>query len=523
MAKARHSENSMKGQVLYNWPRGWCENRLRLSENPHVQDDQYDVAIIGAGVVGCALAFHLSQYRLRILLLDKNHDVGEGTSKANSAIIHTGFDAKPGTLESELVTRASRQWPAVAKALKIPLKQTSALVLALTEEENELLPGLLDKSFQNGVEDVQLLSGDEARALEPNISKEVKGALRVEKESIIDPFTTCVAFAEVAVSNGASLILGLKVESLSNSDTGLKTLHCGNRTQFKARYVVNAAGLGSTAIGESYGAKPLDINPRRGQFLVYDKTAGNSVSRILLPVPNPKTKGILISPTVFGNIIAGPTAEDLPLDSSSAPETTLEGLTLIKSGASRLYPKIEEEPAISAYAGLRCHCQQGQYQITFNDGLKGVVSLTGIRSTGLTVSIALAEYIRNGLENECGLDCQPDGEAVSIRAENTSPGWILPRPFEDAEQLLQHPDYANMLCFCEQISRQEIIDAIHSPLSPRSIDALRRRTRAATGRCQGFYCLIRIAELISEITGTDLNHITRKGPGSEIIKDLASK
>lgn len=513
----------MKGQVLFNWPRGWCENKLRLSENRGVQDELYDIAIIGAGVVGCALAFHLSRFQLRILLLDKNHDVGEGTSKANSAIIHTGFDAKPGSLESELVTKASHQWPTMADALKIPFRQTSALVLALTDEENALLPDLLKKSVQNGVEDVRLLSGDEARALEPHISDEVKGALWVERESIIDPFTTCIALTEVAVNNGVNLILGLKVVSLSNADTGIKTVHCENETQFRARYIVNAAGLGSTTIGKSYGAKPFDINPRQGQFLVYDKTAFSGVSRILLPVPNPQTKGILISPTIFGNIIAGPTAEDLPFDTSSRPETTSAGLALIKSGAARLYPRIENEPAISAYAGFRSHCQQGQYQITFNDGLSGIVTLTGIRSTGLTVSIALAEYIRKGLEDECGLVCQEDDQAVSNRSETAWPGWEQPRPFANNERLLQNPDYADMICYCEQISRQEVIDAIHSPLSPRSIDALRRRTRVATGRCQGFYCLIRIAELLSEVTGTDLNHITKKGPGSEIVGNLSGK
>ncbi len=523
MAKAWHSQISIKGQVLYDWPKGWCENKLRLSENDDAQDVLYDVAIIGAGVVGCALAYHLSQYQLKILLLDKNHDVGEGTSKANSAIIHTGFDATPGTLESRLVTRASHMWPGVAKELKIPMQQSSAMVLALTKEEETLLPELLKKSIQNGVEDVRLVSGDEARKLEPNISEAVKGALCVDRESIIDPFTTSVAFAEIAVINGANLILGLTVTSISNTETGDKSLHSSGGRQFKARTVVNAAGLGSTTIGRSYGAKPLDINPRRGQFLVYDKTASSAVSRILLPVPNPKTKGILISPTIFGNIIAGPTAEDLPFNEASTPETTPEGMALIKSGAARLYPRILSEPPISAYAGLRCHCQQGQYQITYNDGLEGVVTLTGIRSTGLTVSVALAETVREGLENECGLDCKPDENAIHGRHESARPGWVIPRPFENNEKLRENPDYAHIVCFCEQISRQEVINAIHSPLSPRSIDAIRRRTRSASGRCQGFYCLIGIAQMISESTGTELNYITKKGPGSEIIMDSINR
>ncbi len=507
----------MKGNVYYNWPKGWCEETLRLADDTDFGNDPFDVAIIGAGVVGCALAWHLSHYQLRVLLVDKNHDVGEATSKANSAIIHTGFDAAPGTLESRLVTKASRMWPAVAEAMKIPFRQTAAMVLAMTDDEKELLPKLLEKSHQNGVEDVRLLAADQVRELEPGVSEQVKGALYVDRESIIDPFASCYALAEVAVINGVDLVLGLPVESVTAAGDGIKTLNCSGNRRFNSRYVVNAAGLGSTTLSSSYGALPLDINPRRGQFLIYDKTTGSRVNRILLPVPNPITKGILVAPTIFGNVIVGPTAEDLPFDPASVPETTSEGIESIRSGAAILFPGINQEPAIGTYAGLRCNCTQGQYQIAFNDGIEGIVTLTGIRSTGLTVSIALAEYIREGLENECGLVCQPDDSAVSSRAETSRPGWSQPRPFEDEQRLTENRDYADMICFCEQISRQEVIDAIRSPLSPRTIDAVRRRTRATTGRCQGFNCLINIARLISENSGTNLERITKKGPGSELI------
>lgn len=507
----------MAGRVYYNWPEGWCEEWLRLPERDDSGFDPYDVTIIGAGVVGCALAWQLSRCGLRILMLDKNHDVGEGTSKANSAIIHTGFDAEPGTLESRLVTKASQMWPRIADEMKIPLRRVSAMVLAMDADELSLLPKLLQKSRQNGVTDVQLLTPMEAKEKEPGLADELRGALWVERESIIDPFASCYAFAETALRNGVDIVLGMAVKSVSRSSDGLNKIHCAGGRRFSSRIVINAAGLGSTTIGNSYGARPLDVNPRRGEFLVFDKTAGNHLQHILLPVPNPKTKGILVSPTIFGNVIAGPTAEDLPYNESMVPETTAEGLEMIRSGATRLLPGITREPVISAYAGLRCNCLQGQYQIAFNDGRAGVVTLTGIRSTGLTVSVALAEYIREGLESECGLDCTINETAVTSRSDVNRPGWANSRPFEDPDRLAARPEYGDMICYCEQISRGEILDALHSPLAPRTVDGIRRRTRCATGRCQGFNCLVSLAGLISDVTGIDLHRITRKGPGSELI------
>jgi glycerol-3-phosphate dehydrogenase len=503
--------------VFYHWPKGWCEEELRLPETSEMSNNTYDVVILGAGVVGCALAYKLSQYDLRLLIIDKNHDVGEGTSKANSAIIHTGFDSKPGTLESQLVVRASSLWPEYSQRLRIPLRKTSALVLAMNQEEKDLLPTLLDQSLKNGVRDIKIISGEEVMELEANVSPQVVGALSVERESIIDPFATPIAYAEVAVVNGATLILGLEVRSVDTSNGDLKTINCSDGWQFKARHVINAAGLGSPAIGETYQAKRFEINPRRGQLVIYDKIVSNRVTRILLPMPTPITKGILIAPTIFGNLIAGPTAEDLPEGMSYATETTAEGLELIRTGVLKLCPGLAEEPVISSYAGLRCNCKQGQYQVQFNDGHRGIVTLTGIRSTGLTSSIALAEYIVDRMHSECGLERVPDRSAIDFRPKEAMAGWDTPRPYEDPERLRRNPDYALMVCFCEQISRGEIIGAANSPLKPRTIDAIRRRTRAATGRCQSFYCFATLAEIISRHVGVQMDRITKKGPGSEII------
>lgn len=521
MAEAWNSGLEIKGEASYNWPEGWCEDGLLWRYNAGSVQEPYDVAIVGSGVVGCALAYLLSQYKLRVLLIDRNHDVGEGTSKGNSAIVHTGFDATPGTLESRLVTRASRLWPDLSRRLKIPFKTPSALLLAVDEEQKQLLSRMYDRSLANGVDDIEILSGDEAKELERNVTPEVRGALLVKRESIVDPFTTCVAYAEVALLNGTDVVLGLDVVAVSTSANGLKTILGREGQELRAKYVINAAGLGSTALAQTYQGRKFDTNPRRGQFFIYDKLAFGQLNHILLPVPTEKTKGILITPTIFGNVIVGPTAEDLPSEDAFSWETTSAGLAAVQKGASRLYPGLSNEPAIASYAGLRCNCAQGSYQINFNDGREGIVTLTGIRSTGLTSSIALAEYVIQGLADHCGMDLAADTAAENSRPEEAWPEWASPRPYEVEKKLKHHPDYARLVCHCEHISKQEIINALDSPLHPRTIDAIKRRTRTTSGRCQGGYCGTHIAEIISHHCGIGLDKITKKGPGSEILPPVS--
>lgn len=495
----------VRGTVTYGAPAG-----QDAIETP------YDVAIIGAGVVGCALAYELSQYALRVAVVDRNHDVGEGTSKANSAIIHTGFDARPGTLESELVTRASREWPELARALRIPFAQTSALLVAVTDEQAHKLPALRERALHNGVDDVERLSADAARALEPNLTPAVCGALLIPRESIIDPFTVSIAYAEVALQNGVDIFLGVEVASIDR-DAAVKRIVCaGGSLIIPARRVINAAGLGSRDLAVTYGGERFDTNPRRGQFVIYDRHASALIRRILLPIPTERSKGMLVAPTIFGNILAGPTAEDLPPGASDATHTTVAGLTRVKHSAELLCPALGDQPVIAAYAGLRCNCAQGSYWIRFNDGHPGVVTVSGVRSTGLSSSIALARHIIAGMAERCGLELRPDARAVRARSADSMPGWWR-RPYDHAEQVEARPDYGKIVCACEHISLGEIIDALDSPLAPRTLDAIKRRTRALTGRCQAFQCGIPVARIIHEHCGVALDRVTKRGPGSEIV------
>ena len=509
--------SSRQGKILYDWPGEGCESSLKFLDSAQLGPQPYDIAIVGAGVVGCTLAYRLSQFQLRVLLIDKNFDVGEGSSKGNSAILHTGFDATPGSLESKLVTQASRRWPVLAEKLKIPYDSCGAVLLAIDDEQEAQLPNIHKKALVNGVDDVRLLVPSEVRELEPNAPEYVRGGLLVPRESIADPFAASIAFAEVALTNGVDLLLGASIAAVENPSGAVKTLVTSSEKRITTRILINAAGLGSRALADCYAGQPFDINPRRGQFLIFDKFCRPLIGRILLPVPTPQTKGVLVIPTIFGNLIAGPTAEDLPLDSPVATCTTSEGLQQVLVGATRLFPRLQGQPVIGTYAGARCNCAQGSYLIRYNDPHPGILTVTGIRSTGFTSSPALAEYLIQGLADNCELKLEEKPDAVDSRPDRAWPGWWR-RPFENTELVKREPDYGRIICTCENVSRGEVIDALESPLKPRTLDAVKRRTRVLMGRCQAFECLVPVAEIISSHCRIPLKRVTKNGPGSELLK-----
>ena len=503
-----------RGRLFYNWPPGACEEALRFTSAGQLGGEPYDVVIVGAGVVGCGLAYRLSMYDLRVLLVDRLHDVGEGTSKANSALIHSGYDAKPGSLESELLHEAEADWPGLAARLKIPLDPVGGIMMAVTDEQERQLEANEKNAHANRVADVRILSADEIREREPNASSSVRGGLLVPGESLADPFMASIAFAEIALANGVDILLGAEIAGveLGQARHHLVTTD-GHR--LPARRIVNAAGLGSRRLADGYGGGAFDINPRRGQFLLFDKSARPLVQHILLPVPTAHTKGVLVSPTIFGNLLAGPTAEDLPLDDPAATHTTVDGIRRVLEGGSRLVDGLTRQPIIATYAGARCACSQGSYVIRYNDGAPGVVTLTGVRSTGLTTSISLARHLVDGMQKELGLELSPDTDALDSRPESAWPGWWR-RPFENGATDAR-ADHGCAVCFCELISEGEIRDALDSPLRPRTMDALKRRTRALTGRCQGFDCQVSLAEIVSGHTGIGIAQLTKNGPGSELV------
>lgn len=508
-----------RGKVFYRWSGEAASPMEAAVVDDRPQREPYDVAIVGAGVVGCALAFELSKYQLRVVVLEKKYDVGEGTSKANSALIHTGFDETPGSLESTLVTEAAREWPQLAVQLKTPLKQIGGLLLALDDQQARELPKLHERAQANGVESY-IVDQAEVLQMEPHVTPSVCGGLVVPDEGIVDPFAVPIAFAELAVANGVDFLFGIDVVAVDDPGATVKKIVARQGETFQTRTIVNAAGLGSRAVANCYQGESFDINPRRGQFLIYDRNTLPLVQRVLLPVPTAHTKGKLVTPTIFGNLLAGPTAEDLSLDDPEATSTTVNGLAEVRAAAEKTCPGLAEHDPIASYAGARCHCAQGSYTIRMDDGgHRGILTITGVRSTGLTSSPTLASHVVERMVGAQWLSLTPDPAARVERAESCWPGWWK-RPWEDADRIARQPDYGRMVCYCELISQQEIVDALESPLCPRTLDAIKRRSRVLTGRCQGFNCLIRTADIVGRHIGAELGEVTKQGPGSTLLPSV---
>jgi glycerol-3-phosphate dehydrogenase len=443
--------------------------------------DVFDVAVIGAGVVGCAVARELSAHELSVVLIEARGDVGDVTSKANTAILHTGFDATPETLESRLVARGSALLRDYAAQTGIPVERTGAVLVAWTDEEAELLSTLRRKAERNGYHDCRLLDADEVYAAIPALAAGAKAGLTVPDESIICPWTTTLAYATDAVARGTALLLDHHVQDVNVNDehTVLQT----SSGEILARWVVNAAGLGADVIDAAFGHERFTVVPRRGELLVFDKLASRLVDCIVLPVPSSRGKGVLISPTIYGNVMLGPTAEDLTDRTDTS--TSEAGLQSLLAKGRALMPDLLDEDVTASYAGLRAATEHGDYVVEV-DATQRYLLLGGIRSTGLSASLAIAEHVR-ALLVEAGLAAQRRDE-LPPPPQMPTIGERFERPYQRADLIEQDAAYGAIVCFCERVTEGEIRDALVSVIPPHDLDGLRRRTRATMGRCQGFYC-----------------------------------
>jgi glycerol-3-phosphate dehydrogenase len=454
----------------------------------------YDVAIIGAGVVGAAVARELSRYQLSCALLEAGPDVGVGTSKANTAIWHTGFDAKPGTLESRLLRRSYTLLTAYMDEAGIPIERLGAILIAWNDEQLAALPGIRDRAHQNGVAEVRLMSVAEIAQREPHINTGALGGLYVPGESIFCPFTLPLALATQAVSNGVVLQLNSPVTRIEPQEDATYLLS-GPAGALRCRYLVNAAGLHADTIDRMLGHSEFTVTPRRGELIVFDKFARALVNHILLPVPTTVTKGVLISPTVYGNVMLGPTAEDL--DDKAATNTSAEGLEMLWHKGAALMPDLLKEEVVSTYAGLRAATEHADYQIRAYPEQQYVCA-GGIRSTGASACLGIAEYVV-GLLDEAGLPLRPKAVFEPVRMPYIGEAGL--RPYQSAEMIAANPDYGRVVCHCERVTRGELVDAARSIIPARTIDGLRRRTRALQGRCQGFHCHANVAATLAQATG----------------------
>ncbi len=454
-----------------------------MSATPDVSDvnDVYDVVVVGGGIVGCAIARALAGTKLSVTVLEARNDVGDGTSKANTALLHTGFDASPGTLESRLVARGYDLLGDYAEQTGIPVERTGAMLVAWTDEERDALPGLKDKAERNGYHECEIVTADDVYRRVPDLGPGALAALTVPGESIICTWTTNIALATDAVLRGVRLLRRARVTgaAVGNEHTTLRTTH----GDVHGRWVVNAAGLGADYLDAEFGHHRFTVTPRRGELLVFDKLTRPMVPLIVLAVPSSRGKGVLVSPTIYGNVMVGPTSENL--EDRTATGTSEDGFEFLVSKGRALMPALFDDEITASYAGLRAAIDRDDYLIDVDSQARYVL-VGGIRSTGLTSGMAIAEYVA-GLLGDAGLDVT---ERTDLPAPPRMPniGEVGVRPYQDADRIIADPEYGRVVCFCERVTAGEIRDAFQSAIPPTDLDGLRRRTRVMNGRCQGFYC-----------------------------------
>jgi glycerol-3-phosphate dehydrogenase len=441
---------------------------------------QFDFVVVGAGDVGSAIARELARYDLRIALVDRG-DVGAGTSKANTAILHSGFDAKPGTLEARLVARGHTLLSAYAQEAGIPLERTGAHVVAWDDEQLARLDAIRANAEQNGYKSVEPIGAAALYSREPHLGAGALGALAIPDEHIVCPWTAPLAWATQAVRAGVELRRGFDVQTVVR-DADAWTVS-GPQGSLRSRWIVNAAGLYGDELHGAAGYEGLAITPRRGQLIVFDKLSRRLVSGTILPVPTAHSKGVLIAPTVFGNVLVGPTAEDLADKRDTS--CTEDGLARLLEHGRRLMPELLEHEVTATYAGLRAAADRSDYLLEL-DAARGYACAGAIRSTGLTSAMAIAEWLRDELDRAGVALRERPGGLPTVRMANI--GQATLRPYADADRIAHDDAYGDVVCFCERATRGEIRDALAGEIPPLDLGGLRRRTRATMGRCQGFYC-----------------------------------
>ena len=470
----------------------------------------YDVIIIGAGVSGAASARELSRCAARVCVLEKEEDVCCGTSKANSAIVHAGYDAAPGSLMAKLNVRGNALMGDLAKDLDIPFRRIGSLVVCLSEEDMPGLQALYDRGQANGVPDLRIIYHDELLQMEPNLSEETYAALYAPTAGIVCPFGLNIALAENAAMNGVEFHFDTEVQSLERRQGGGWILHT-NQGSYETRLVVNAAGVYADSLHNMISSGKIHITPRRGDYCLLDKTTGSHVNHTIFPLPGKYGKGILVSPTIHGNLLLGPTAIDVA--DPEATNTTADGLAQVLENAGRYVKEIPYKNVITSFAGLRAHEDGHEFIISDVPGAENFIDCAGIESPGLTSSPAIGEMVAEIVRAK--LELSEKEHFISRRK-----GIMNPTQLPDGERqewIRRHPAYGHIVCRCEHISEGEILDAIHRPLGARSLDGVKRRVRAGMGRCQGGFCSPRVMELLSRELDISLEQITKRGGASTLL------
>ena len=462
-----------------------------------------DVIIIGAGVSGCAVARELSRYQLDICVLEKESDICEGTSKANSGIVHGGFDAETGSLKAKLNVLGNQMMEEMSRKLDFEFKRNGSMVVCWSEKEKPILEELLERGIKNGVQGMEILDRRQALELEPNLSDEVHAVLHVPTGGIVCPFGMNIAYAENAALNGVEFRLGTEVNSIEKLKGGYRVQT--DQGTVETKYLINAAGVYADVFHNMVSEKKIHIIPRRGDYCLLDKTAGGLVSHTIFQLPSEKGKGILVTPTIHGNLMLGPTAIDI--ENKEATATTAQGLNEVIEKCVKSVKNIPMRQVITSFAGLRAHEDYGDFIIEEVEDARGFIDVAGIESPGLSSAPAIGLYVRDILAGMTEL--KEKDNFVETRK-----GIVRFRELSKEEQnrlIKENPSYGQIVCRCEEITEGEILDAIHRPLGARTLDGIKRRTRSGMGRCQAGFCTPKTMEILAKELQLELKDIRKNG------------
>lgn len=467
------------------------------------------IIIIGGGVVGCSVARELVRYDAEVTVLERFNDVSSGTTKANSGIVHAGFDAKPGTLKAKFNMLGNAMFEKLSKELDFPFKRNGAFVLCFNKEDLPALRELYDRGIKNGVQDLYLLNPQEVHDIEPHITPDIEGALYAKTSGIVSPYEMAIAYAENAEVNGCQFLLEKKVINVVREGDGWQVL-TEDGSSYYGDMVINCAGVHADEINNLVCDKKLTIIPRKGEYMLYDKTCCDLTSTTIFQMPSKMGKGILVAPTTHGNIITGPTATDV--EDKEDLDTTYEGLKEVYEKATKSVPELNKKFVITQFSGIRAHCTEDDFVIGESDK-KGFYNVTGIESPGLTSAPAIAVYVAQDIAHK--LQLKKKKSYISKR--KAIPHFAVLSDSAREKLIQKNPLYGKVICRCEVVTEGEIVDAINRPIGAKTVDGVKRRTRAGMGRCQSGFCLERVMEILARELGVDFETIAKNESGKYIV------
>lgn len=466
-----------------------------------------DIIVIGAGVVGCSIARELSKYNLDVLVVEKNSDVSEGISKGNSGIVHAGYNEKIGTLKAKLNIEGNKMFDDLSRDLQFPFKRNGAFILAFSDEEMKTLESLKENGEKLGVEGLEILTREEALNIEPNLNKEIVGVLNVKTSGIVSPYEMTIALAENAAENGVEFKLNSKVTSIEKISEGYKVT-LNNKELVSGKIIINASGLEGAFLNNLVSMSKREINPVKGEYCLFDKVAGAMINKTLFQVPNKLSKGVLVTPTAEGNLLVGPNAVE-----GKTLETSREGIDEILDKSKKSLEELPVARILNTFSGIRPKTKGEDFIIEEVEDAKNFINVIGIDSPGLTAAPAIGVYVVNMIKERLDLV-----EKKNFKKTREKIVRFAELSLEEKNKLIKEkPAYGHMVCKCEFVTEGEIVEAIHRPIKALTVDAIKRRTRASMGGCQGIGCTLPISKILSRELGIDISDINKNSEGSPVI------